>query len=69
MQTKAVRRARQSKHSETCLIFQWGTNYEVNVNLNAVLCGWAISAARACARRPEPATLRCKRPERCPAAH
>lgn len=69
MQTKAVRRARQSKHSGTCLIFQWGTNYEAIVNLNECVATLAFSASQACAHRPEPAPPACRRPERCPAAH
>jgi hypothetical protein len=69
MQTKAVRRARQSKHSETCLIFQWGTNYEAIVNLNEYVAARALSESRTGANRPEPGPLRCKRPARCPAGH
>ena len=69
MQAKAVRRARQSKHSETCLIFQWGTNYEAIVNLTEYVAAGALSESRAGANRPEPGPLRCKRPTRCPAGH
>jgi hypothetical protein len=69
MQTKAVRRARQSKHSETCLIFQWGTNYEAIVNLNEYVAPRVLSESRAGANRPVPGPLRYKRPALCPAGH
>ena len=69
MQTKAVRRARQSKHSETCLIFQWGTNYEAIVNLNEYVAAGALSEPRAGANRPVPGPLRYKRPALYPAGH